>query len=111
MEIYILKDELSPSEIRLRLTDLKSAAQMGKGSIQTAKIATAILKSKLPLKVKIRLSSILQTIYLSSNVNALSIVLPSMIAELMGGSDNNRRAFPANSDSRIIFMPVHRKEA
>ncbi|MBI4843044.1 MAG: glycosyltransferase [Nitrospirae bacterium] len=80
-----LKDEISPSEIPVEINGFKSQQhRWAKGSIQTAKkLLPAILKSDLPLKVKIE-----AFFHLTNNVSYLLMLLlsvlmyPSMVARI-----------------------------
>jgi cellulose synthase/poly-beta-1,6-N-acetylglucosamine synthase-like glycosyltransferase len=80
-----LKDELSPSEIPVEVNGFKSQQhRWAKGSIQTAKkLLPRILKSKLPLKVKIE-----AFFHLTNNTSYLLMLLlsiliyPSMVARI-----------------------------
>lgn len=82
-KFIFLKDELSPSEIPVEINGFKSQQhRWAKGSIQTAKkLLPQILKSNLPLKVKVE-----AFFHLTSNFSyllmlVLSILMyPSMIA-------------------------------
>ncbi len=80
-----LKDELSPSEIPVEINGFKSQQhRWAKGSIQTAKkLLPLILKSKLPLKVKVE-----AFFHLTNNVSYLlmlvlsMLIYPSMVARI-----------------------------
>lgn len=84
-KFVFLKDELSPSEIPVEINGFKSQqSRWAKGSIQTAKkLLPLILKSDLPLKVKIE-----AFFHLTNNVSYLLMLLlsiliyPSMVARI-----------------------------
>ncbi len=84
-KFIFLKDELSPSEIPVEINGFKSQQhRWAKGSIQTAKkLLLRILRSKLPLKVKIE-----AFIHLTNNTSYLLMLLlsiliyPSMVARI-----------------------------
>lgn len=84
-KFIFLKDELSPSEIPVEINGFKSQQhRWAKGSIQTAKkLLPAILKSKLPLKVKIE-----AFFHLTNNISYLLmlvlsvLIYPSMVARI-----------------------------
>ncbi|MBI4683205.1 MAG: glycosyltransferase [Nitrospirae bacterium] len=84
-KFIFLKDELTPSEIPVEINGFKSQQhRWAKGSIQTAKkILPAILKSDLPLKVKVE-----AFFHLTNNISyllmlALSVLIyPSMVARI-----------------------------
>ncbi len=84
-KFIFLKDELSPSEIPVEINGFKSQQhRWAKGSIQTAKkLLPRILKSKLPLKVKIE-----AFFHLTNNVSYLlmlvlsMLIYPSMVARI-----------------------------
>lgn len=87
-KFIFLKDELSPSEIPVEINGFKSQQhRWAKGSIQTAKkLLPAILKSKLPLKVKIE-----AFFHLTNNLSYLLMLMlsvlmyPSMVARINVG--------------------------
>jgi cellulose synthase/poly-beta-1,6-N-acetylglucosamine synthase-like glycosyltransferase len=87
-KFIFLKDELSPSEIPVEINAFKSQQhRWAKGSIQTAKkLLPAILKSKLPLKVKIE-----AFFHLTNNISYLLMLMlsvlmyPSMVARINVG--------------------------
>lgn len=87
-KFIFLKDELSPSEIPVEINGFKSQQhRWAKGSIQTAKkLLPAILKSKLPLKVKIE-----AFFHLTNNISYLLMLMlsvlmyPSMVARINVG--------------------------
>jgi len=87
-KFIFLKDELSPSEIPVEINGFKSQQhRWAKGSIQTAKkLLPAILKSNLPLKVKIE-----AFFHLTNNISYLLMLMlsvlmyPSMIARINAG--------------------------
>jgi cellulose synthase/poly-beta-1,6-N-acetylglucosamine synthase-like glycosyltransferase len=80
-----LKDELTPSEIPVEINGFKSQQhRWAKGSIQTAKkLLPAILKSDLPLKVKVE-----AFFHLTNNISYLLmlvlsvLIYPSMVARI-----------------------------
>jgi cellulose synthase/poly-beta-1,6-N-acetylglucosamine synthase-like glycosyltransferase len=80
-----LKDELSPSEIPVEINGFKGQQhRWAKGSIQTAKkLLPQILKSKLPLKVKVE-----AFFHLTNNISYLLmlvlsvLIYPSMVARI-----------------------------
>ncbi len=84
-KFVFLKDETSPSEIPVDINAFKSQQnRWAKGSIQTAKkLLLQIMKSKLPLKVKVE-----AFFHLTNNVSYLLMLLlsllmyPSMIARI-----------------------------
>jgi cellulose synthase/poly-beta-1,6-N-acetylglucosamine synthase-like glycosyltransferase len=84
-KFVFLKDELSPSEIPVEINGFKSQQnRWAKGSIQTAKkLLPQILKSDLPLKVKVE-----AFFHLTNNVSyflmlVLSVLIyPSMVARI-----------------------------
>jgi len=84
-KFIFLKDELSPSEIPVEINGFKSQQhRWAKGSIQTAKkLLPRILKSKLPMKVKVE-----AFFHLTNNVSYLlmlilsMLIYPSMVARI-----------------------------
>lgn len=84
-KFIFLKDELTPSEIPVEINGFKSQQhRWAKGSIQTAKkILPAILKSDLPLKVKVE-----AFFHLTNNISYLLmlvlsvLIYPSMVARI-----------------------------
>ncbi|GBD96207.1 MAG TPA: glycosyltransferase [Nitrospirae bacterium] len=84
-KFIFLKDELSPSEIPVEINGFKSQQhRWAKGSIQTAKkLLPQILRSKLPLKVKVE-----AFFHLTNNMSYLLMLLlsvliyPSMVARI-----------------------------
>jgi cellulose synthase/poly-beta-1,6-N-acetylglucosamine synthase-like glycosyltransferase len=84
-KFIFLKDELSPSEIPVEINGFKSQQfRWAKGSIQTAKkLLPTILKSDLPLKVKVE-----AFFHLTNNTSYLLMLLlsiliyPSMVARI-----------------------------
>jgi cellulose synthase/poly-beta-1,6-N-acetylglucosamine synthase-like glycosyltransferase len=84
-KFIFLKDELSPSEIPVEINGFKTQQhRWAKGSIQTAKkLLPRILRSKLPLKVKVE-----AFFHLTSNMSYLLMLLlsvliyPSMVARI-----------------------------
>ncbi len=84
-EFIFLKDELTPSEIPVEINGFKSQQhRWAKGSIQTAKkILPAIIKSDLPLKVKVE-----AFFHLTNNISYLLmlvlsvLIYPSMVARI-----------------------------
>ncbi len=84
-KFIFLKDELSPSEIPVEINGFKSQQhRWAKGSIQTAKkLLPRILRSNLPLKVKVE-----AFFHLTNNVSYLLMLLlsiliyPSMVARI-----------------------------
>lgn len=84
-KFIFLKDELTPSEIPVEINGFKSQQhRWAKGSIQTAKkILPAILKSDLPLKVKVE-----AFFHLTNNMSYLLmlvlsvLIYPSMVARI-----------------------------
>lgn len=84
-KFIFLKDELSPSEIPVEINGFKSQQnRWAKGSIQTAKkLLPQILKSDLPLKVKVE-----AFFHLTNNVSYLLmlvlsvLIYPSMVARI-----------------------------
>ncbi|MBI5666048.1 MAG: glycosyl transferase family 2, partial [Nitrospirae bacterium] len=84
-KFVFLKDELTPSEIPVEINGFKSQQhRWAKGSIQTAKkILPAILKSDLPLKVKVE-----AFFHLTNNISYLLmlvlsvLIYPSMVARI-----------------------------
>ncbi|RJR22223.1 MAG: glycosyltransferase [Nitrospiraceae bacterium] len=84
-KFIFLKDELTPSEIPVEINGFKSQQhRWAKGSIQTAKkILPAILKSDLPLKVKVE-----AFFHLTNNLSYLLmlvlsvLIYPSMVARI-----------------------------
>ena len=84
-KFIFLKDEVSPSEIPVEINGFKSQQhRWAKGSIQTAKkLLPVILKSKLPLKVKVE-----AFFHLTNNMSYLLMLLlsiliyPSMVARI-----------------------------
>jgi cellulose synthase/poly-beta-1,6-N-acetylglucosamine synthase-like glycosyltransferase len=84
-KFVFLKDELSPSEIPVEINGFKNQQnRWAKGSIQTAKkLLPKILKSDLPLKVKVE-----AFFHLTNNISYLLMLLlsvliyPSMVARI-----------------------------
>ena len=84
-KFIFLKDELSPSEIPVEINGFKSQQhRWAKGSIQTAKkLLPQILRSSLPLKVKIE-----AFFHLTNNISYLLmlvlsvLIYPSMVARI-----------------------------
>lgn len=84
-KFIFLKDELSPSEIPVEINGFKSQQhRWAKGSIQTAKkLLPQILKSDLPLKIKIE-----AFFHLTNNISYLLMLIlsvliyPSMVARV-----------------------------
>ncbi len=84
-KFIFLKDELSPSEIPVEINGFKSQQhRWAKGSIQTAKkLLPLILRSKLPLKVKVE-----SFFHLTNNLSYLLmlvlsvLIYPSMVARI-----------------------------
>jgi len=84
-KFIFLKDELTPSEIPVEINGFKSQQhRWAKGSIQTAKkILPSILKSDLPLKVKVE-----AFFHLTNNISYLlmlvlsMLIYPSMVARI-----------------------------
>ena len=75
-KFIFLKDELSPSEIPVEINGFKTQQhRWAKGSIQTAKkLLPRILRSKLPLKVKVE-----AFFHLTSNMSYLIMLLLSVL--------------------------------
>ncbi len=130
-KFIFLKDELSPSEIPVEINGFKSQQhRWAKGSIQTAKkLLPRILKSSLPLKVKVE-----AFFHLTNNISYLLMLLlsvliyPSMVARINIGwfqmiitdvpfllvatigisffyTCSQREAYK-NWKSRIIYLPM-----
>ena len=84
-KFIFLKDELSPSEIPVEVNGFKSQQhRWAKGSIQTAKkLLPAILKSDLPLKVKVEAFFHLTNNFSYLLMLMLSVLIyPSMVARI-----------------------------
>ncbi|MBI5183587.1 MAG: glycosyltransferase [Nitrospinae bacterium] len=75
-KFIFLTDEVSPSELPVEMNAFKSQQhRWAKGSIQTAKkLLPAIIKSKLPLKVKIE-----ACFHLTNNISYLLMVILSLL--------------------------------
>ncbi len=130
-KFIFLKDELAPSEIPVEINGFKGQQhRWAKGSIQTAKkLLPAILKSDLPLKVKVE-----AFFHLTNNLSYLLMLIlslliyPSMVARINIGWFNmvvadvpfllvatigisffyvcSQKEAYKNWKSRIVYMPM-----